>query len=862
MRKLVLFLLLMFIITLSSTTYAAEYLTIAELCNILVEDLALSYDISQVNNPFQDVNPEMDYYEDIMIFYGLGILSGTSQNTFMPTRNVTRAEAATVIHRLGIDGGTLDVKPIDVETNTWYYLSISAIISSGVMSVDSSGKFNPQLYLTGQDIDRTKLQLIKQTIPTTPVQLDLTLGSITIEGFPIGNKCSQGGTVVALSNGSYIIRQSESIATSNNISVDKGTVRLTLAGVNTSRGMSVKNSANLILTLVGDNISRISIDDKSSIEISGSGSLIAKSLGNGAGIGGAENGTGGNITINGGTITAMGFNGIGSGNQGRLGNIIINGGIITVGGNAGIGSNYQPGHYGDTSTESRGNIIINGGIINITNATWGIGGFAGNIEINGGTIIAQNISTTAIGGPSPGSNSIVIDESAEISVSFKYPEGRYYLERIFDLELETAAALENKIPKFETIARGASGLIYQWQSSSDNSNWLDITGETSSVLSASITTNNNGYYFRCRVTNAYGNVAYTSAAKGYILAFTKQPTAVVVELGELSAFEVTSTCPNVSYQWQQSFDNGESWHKISGEVYSTLLINTSLNENNSLYRCQITASNGDTLTSDSASLTVLSSVVSYTTRYYLEKADGEGYDLFDQIVTESPAGALVSANERTYDHFTENESLSVTAGTVKSDNSLILSRYYDRNLYTISFVVNGGSTLLDMHERVGANISPPSNPTKMGCTFADWYIDETLTNPFTFSIMPSDNTTLYAKWNIVGGGRGVEYQISKFTLRDTNYSPITSIPNGNFLVEVSVKNLSSVTMDTLLLATYDANGKMLDLIFLYANPPINYTFTLGTNINNHAGNVNRIKAFMLPMLGGLVPLAEAVELSK
>ena len=150
----------------------------------------------------------------------------------------------------------------------------------------------------------------------------------------------------------------------------------------------------------------------------------------------------------------------------------------------------------------------------------------------------------------------------------------------------------------------------------------------------------------------------------------------------------------------------------------------------------------------------------------------------------------------------------------------------------------------------------------MGCTFADWYIDETLTNLFTFSIMPSDNTNLYAKWNIVGGGRGVEYQISKFTLRDTNYSPITSIPNGNFLVEVSVKNLSSVTMDTLLLATYDANGKMLDLIFLYTNPPINYTFTLGTNINNHAGNVNRIKAFMLPMLGGLVPLAESVELLK
>ena len=309
----------------------------------------------------------------------------------------------------------------------------------------------------------------------------------------------------------------------------------------------------------------------------------------------------------------------------------------------------------------------------------------------------KNITTTAIGGPSPGSNSIVIDESAEISLSLSSPNGSYYLERIFDLELETASALENKIPKFETVAQASSGLTYQWQSSSDNSNWIDLEGEISSVLGTPITNYNNGYYFRCRVTNAYGNIAYTSAARGYILAFTKQPNDLVAELGGLSVFEISSACSDVSYQWHQSFDNGESWQVLSGEIFPTLLISTTLNENNSLYRCQITASNGDTLTSDFVSLTVLSNVVSYTTRYYLEKADGEGYDLFDQIVTESPAGALVSANERTYDHFTENESLSVTAGTVKSDNSLILARYYDRNLYTISFVVNGGSTLLDIH---------------------------------------------------------------------------------------------------------------------------------------------------------------------
>lgn len=66
--------------------------------------------------------------------------------------------------------------------------------------------------------------------------------------------------------------------------------------------------------------------------------------------------------------------------------------------------------------------------------------------------------------------------------------------------------------------------------------------------------------------------------------------------------------------------------------------------------------------------------------------------------------------------------------------------------------------------------------------------------------------------------------------------------------------------DLLVLATYDSNGKMLGMSFLYANPQIGQTFVLGTGIDNSKGEVAKIKAFMLPMLGGLTPLAESVEI--
>lgn len=156
-------------------------------------------------------------------------------------------------------------------------------------------------------------------------------------------------------------------------------------------------------------------------------------------------------------------------------------------------------------------------------------------------------------------------------------------------------------------------------------------------------------------------------------------------------------------------------------------------------------------------------------------------------------------------------------------------------------------------------VSTPSAPTRSGYTFGGWFSDEALTEPYEFTVMPTENITVYAKWDAVGSGRGTEYQILGIALRDNNYQTVSKLPKGRFYAEVSVKNLSSKTTDTLTLATYDANGKMLDLYYLSANPPIGYTFTLGVGINNSDGNVAKLKAFMLPTLGGVIPLAKAVE---
>ncbi|MBU1144592.1 MAG: leucine-rich repeat protein [Firmicutes bacterium] len=67
--------------------------------------------------------------------------------------------------------------------------------------------------------------------------------------------------------------------------------------------------------------------------------------------------------------------------------------------------------------------------------------------------------------------------------------------------------------------------------------------------------------------------------------------------------------------------------------------------------------------------------------------------------------------------------------------------------HTIYFEENGGSIVLDITLQIGTVIEPPSDPTKTGFSFGGWYFDSGLTIVYTFTIMPAEDTTLYAKWN-------------------------------------------------------------------------------------------------------------------
>jgi uncharacterized repeat protein (TIGR02543 family) len=68
------------------------------------------------------------------------------------------------------------------------------------------------------------------------------------------------------------------------------------------------------------------------------------------------------------------------------------------------------------------------------------------------------------------------------------------------------------------------------------------------------------------------------------------------------------------------------------------------------------------------------------------------------------------------------------------------------NAPALTFQSNGGSAVATISGKAGDPVTEPTAPTKTGYTFSGWYRDETFNHPYTFTALPAEPCTLYAKW--------------------------------------------------------------------------------------------------------------------
>ncbi|WP_426643000.1 InlB B-repeat-containing protein [Paenibacillus illinoisensis] len=94
-----------------------------------------------------------------------------------------------------------------------------------------------------------------------------------------------------------------------------------------------------------------------------------------------------------------------------------------------------------------------------------------------------------------------------------------------------------------------------------------------------------------------------------------------------------------------------------------------------------------------------------------------------------------------------NQAFDFDNTTVTSD--LTLYAKWSINSYTVNFDSNGGTVIDNQSIQYGELAAAPTDPTKVGHTFAGWFTDSGLSQAFDFDNTPvTGDLTLYAKWSI------------------------------------------------------------------------------------------------------------------
>lgn len=381
-----------------------------------------------------------------------GFATGSSDITI--TKGSVKATGAEAISDTPTDGNGNPVylAKLDIKENV---NSIKVDGKDYKIEGNHENDTNYYLYMTaGEHYVETESNVYKAEWNTTSnsfidIATPIETGDLKVTGGAYGIDYiydSSANTLTFKTNGNYTVTGDK--ITTEQIVVDAGlTMNLTIKDVmchpDSGAGMSIDGTSTVTLMLQGENefVSRdgnnagIEFNNATtgSLTIDGLGSLLAKCITYGAGIGGGKNGSAKNITINGGVIDAKGGDygaGIGGGRDGEANAITIKGGTITATagshGGAGIGGGLSGA--GTDITISGGTVIakgneggagigggpsgagtditISGGKVTATGDGAGIGGGISrngtNIKISGGTVTAKSSDGAGIGGGGEG----------------------------------------------------------------------------------------------------------------------------------------------------------------------------------------------------------------------------------------------------------------------------------------------------------------------------------------------------------------------------------------------------------------------------------------------------------------------------
>ena len=158
---------------------------------------------------------------------------------------------------------------------------------------------------------------------------------------------------------------------------------------------------------------------------------------------------------------------------------------------------------------------------------------------------------------------------------------------------------------FTVTANGAKS--YKWQFSKDNGKtWKSsgLEGRTTNTLIVPVTEERIGLMYRCVITGKDGTKVTSNAAKLVSkLSIIQHPSNVTASIGETVSFTVKANGAK-SYQWQYSKDSGKTWRPsgMEGSTTDTLIVTVTEARIGQMYRCVVSGSDQNSVTSGAAAI--------------------------------------------------------------------------------------------------------------------------------------------------------------------------------------------------------------------------------------------------------------------
>ena len=176
--------------------------------------------------------------------------------------------------------------------------------------------------------------------------------------------------------------------------------------------------------------------------------------------------------------------------------------------------------------------------------------------------------------------------------------------------------------------------------------------------------------------------------------------------------------------------------------------------------------------------------------------------------------------------------------TTIPSNDIILVAVWDANPYMISFDTDGGSPVDDVVLDFGSVITLPEIPTKMGYTFAGWFLDGI---EFTATVMPSYDLALTAGWDanpytISFDSTGGSY-VNDMEVRYGEPIPLLDVPvreghsfTGWFLDGIEFTATVMPSYDLALTAGWDLNDYTISFDSKGGSSVVSVEYTYGTEV--------------------------------